>query len=251
MAIAILVVLLLSPAPVDGAAPLAALLDSPDEAVRRAATLAIDAEGFDALALLDSVGRRVRTAEGRGSVESLFAARRAQLRALARSRGAPVPRELLDALRAAPAAALWRAGAGIGEDGALVVHFDARTFPRGGSMTRGDWDRLRVLEYLVCVEPPEGGVVSKDYEALAGMRPAEWSAFRAQLPGSPRLRLRWRRADGALADVALTRALPGAKVEANELGVTLGGNRDERGNASLPPDETEIQVGIEIPCGPR
>jgi hypothetical protein len=225
-ALAILILVTSSGAePSPEAVVLARLLDSGTEAVRADVRLAL--AGAEGAVVLDRVAPLVTTDRGRELVAAILGDLRAAVR-----KDAALAERITERVSAETR---WRLGLGR----AGVLYFDARTFAR----VEMGIERLSTLEYLACPDDPKEP--GKRYECLAGLDAAEWEAFRAACEPDRALVLRWRKADGAITEVALADALPWAKAGApGSEGLKIGGNHDERENPRLPPHETPIQIGI-------
>ncbi len=188
------------------------------------------------LALIDALRARVKAARGRRVVARILARMAAALRD--RLAAEAVDREAAEVAALLPGLSertRREIGLEVLPEGRLIVWYDARTF--------ASRDRLRMLEYLVCADR----VDSKAYECLAGMAPSEWDQFARQWRPDRALLLKWRDREGAARLVRIADLFPWAMPEwIPGSGLKLGGNRDESGNAGLPPDCACVQVGVLI-----
>lgn len=205
------------------------ILDRPAGSGVPALEKLLEAEPEAGVRALDALVEKLRTDRGRSRWAALLRRRRADPRSLT-------------ALDGLDPRSLWALGLGQDEKGRRLVFIDARVF-RDAEVPFGAPRRQRI-EYLLCQDPPEEGVVSQSYESLAGASESELGLLlKLHKPGQ-KLVLRWFE-NGALRQETVGKLVPGAKPRPSHGSLRLDErDRDLRALKGLPPDGRALQVGL-------
>lgn len=200
--------------------------------------------------LLEKIDSGVTSKKGRAALDKIYSNIRINLREIAEDDIKDyAKKEIFQLVDKFSGKTLWKLGIGTGKE-KLSLYFDAKTFINDDNKTFGN--RLEMLEYLVCVDPPDDGVGSKAYETLAGITKDEFNELttlfnKYEKVAHSAISVRWTDKKGNLVTFDLKEMIIWAMPEITSNGLNIGGNHNESKNKSLPPDGTEIQVGIVIP----